>query len=331
MVEQATSLVSVVITTYNRSEILRCAIGSVLAQTSDDFELIIVDDASSDSTAQVVASFEFPRIRYIKQKENQGLPATRNTGLRHAHGKYMAYLDDDDEWLPGKLAKQVELAETKSEDYGVIYCGVQIIGSDGQVLGENRPRLRGDIRAEIGRKGLFTIPSSCLFLRKALEHVGGYDETLTSHVDHGIWMKLAQMGYKADYVDECLVVVRQHRGIRMTTDVETRIRATEMFIEKWHPEWEKWFGVARADDYFSRWYARVLMNQGMNCINKGQLLAGARCHWYIVRRHPGRIRSYAAPAVYFAKVLISRTCFYRPLQHLWRMIRRSRYETAGIA
>lgn len=328
MMQQETPLVTVVVTTHNRAHMVGRAIQSVLDQTYRDFELIVVDDCSTDDTAAVVEGFQDPRIHYIRHDQNQGGAAARNTGTRAARGEYIAFLDDDDEWKREKLQKQVALAYRRSNQYAVIYCGAIAVTGEGKKIGETLPRLRGDIRVEMSKKGLNTVPSSHLFRREALEAMGGYGEILPAHNEHDIWMEMARRGYAADYVDEPLVIAYQHQGYQMTKDVGLRIRATEMFVEKWLPEWEEWFGVARADEYFSQWYARVLMNQGMNCINKGQLLTGARCYWYIVRRDLGRVRSYVDPPVHFAKVLISRTCFYRPLRRLWRMIRRSRYETA---
>ena len=97
------SQVSVVIPTHNRSEFLRSAIASVLSQTYQDFELIVVDDASTDSTAEVVASFNDSRIKFIRHQTNQGGSAARNTGIRASKCDYIAFLDDDDEWSPGKF------------------------------------------------------------------------------------------------------------------------------------------------------------------------------------------------------------------------------------
>ena len=327
MMQQEMPLVTVVITTHNRANMVGRAIRSVLDQTYQNFELIVADDCSTDDTAAVVADFQDSRIRYIRHDRNRGGAAARNTGTRVSQSEYVAFLDDDDVWKPDKIEKQVALANERSSEYAVIYCGAMAVTGEGKKIGESKPRLRGDIRSEMLKKGLNTVPSSHLFRREALEAMGGYGETLPAHNEHDIWMEMARRGYAADYVDEPLVIAYQHQGYQMTKDVGLRIRATEMFVEKWLPEWEKWFGVAVADEYFSQWYARVLMNQGMNCIDRGQLLAAARCYWYIIRRDPGRIRSYVDPPVYFAKVLISRTRFYHPLRRLWRMIRRSQYDT----
>ena len=97
--------VSVIIPTYDRSEFLRTAIASVLAQTLQDFEIIVVDDASADDTQEVVGNLDDGRIRYIRHEINKGVAATRNTGVLNSKGKYIAFLDDDDKWFPEKLTE----------------------------------------------------------------------------------------------------------------------------------------------------------------------------------------------------------------------------------
>lgn len=113
--------VSVIISTYDRAALLPRAVNSVLAQTFSDYELIIVDDCSSDDTQEVIAEFTDPRIRSVRHKENRGLPASRNTGVRNAKGEYIAFLDDDDEYTPERLSLQVSRFEAASPAVGLVY------------------------------------------------------------------------------------------------------------------------------------------------------------------------------------------------------------------
>ncbi len=106
--------VSVIIPAFNRSHLIGVAIGSVLGQTFDDFELIIVDDCSADDTEQKVKAYDDPRIIYHRNEKNMGAPAARNTGIRLSKGRYLAFLDSDNEWLPQKLEKQVKYFDTVS-------------------------------------------------------------------------------------------------------------------------------------------------------------------------------------------------------------------------
>lgn len=115
--------VSIIIPTYNRSQLIARAVKSVLNQTYQNFELIIIDDGSTDNTRELVTSFNDERIRYIRHEENKGEAAARNTGLKAARCDYIAYQDSDDEWLPEKLARQIELLQDASPEVGVIYTG----------------------------------------------------------------------------------------------------------------------------------------------------------------------------------------------------------------
>ena len=124
-------LVSVILPTYNRAGLLPRAIDSVMRQTMDDWELWIIDDASSDNTADVVRSYADPRIRLDVHDRNQGAAAARNTGLRLAGGRLIAFLDSDDEWNAGFLERQAKEFEARAELAAVV-CGKEIIPSSGQ-------------------------------------------------------------------------------------------------------------------------------------------------------------------------------------------------------
>lgn len=121
-----TPLVSVIIPTHTRAALLTRAIRSVRQQTYPYLEIIIVDDASKDNTREVVESFSDPRIRYIRHDTNRGGSAARNTGIRAATGKFIAFLDDDDEWEPEKTEEQLEVLQ----DYDVVACTSDGIGDD---------------------------------------------------------------------------------------------------------------------------------------------------------------------------------------------------------
>ena len=116
-------LVSVIMPTYNRAHLLPRAIKSVLSQTFKDFELIIIDGGSIDNTEDVVKSFKDPRIIYINQGINQGISAAKNVGIMKAKGKYIAFIDSDDEWFSIKLEKQVKVFQKASNDIAVVHAG----------------------------------------------------------------------------------------------------------------------------------------------------------------------------------------------------------------
>src|ERR1017187_7936626 len=116
MSEPVNPTVSVVIPTYNRARILPRAVKSVVSQTLEDWELLVVDDGSADDTEQVVAAFGDSRIHYIRHERNRGQSAAQNTGIRASRGTYVAFLDSDDEWLPEKLAKVVDCFQASAPD-----------------------------------------------------------------------------------------------------------------------------------------------------------------------------------------------------------------------
>ena len=102
---------------------MKRAIQSVLEQTYYELECIVVDDASKDQTEEVISSFEDDRLRYFRHEKNKGASAARNTGIKHAKGELIAFLDDDDEWISTKLEKQVPFLQSLPESFGMVYCG----------------------------------------------------------------------------------------------------------------------------------------------------------------------------------------------------------------
>ena len=121
--------VSVIILTYNRATLLRRALQSVLNQSFGDFEIIVVDDASVDGTKDVMRDMSDNRIQYVQHKQNMGEGRSRNTGLAKAQGQYIAFLDDDDEWLPEKLELQVSLMEKSgTRNWGRAYWVLEGFG-----------------------------------------------------------------------------------------------------------------------------------------------------------------------------------------------------------
>ena len=276
-------LVTVGITTFDRPEILPRAIESVLAQTYTCIELYVVDDHSPDRTREVVAKYTDSRMRYHYNDTNSGVSASRNRVLEFARGKYIAYLDDDDAWAPEKLELQVQLAEQRSADCAVIYCGCIVENDDRKVLNVVLPSIRGDIRSHVTRGGLSTIPSSHLFRTELLRTFGGYDTTLRNHEEHDIWMNLALCGYTADYINSSLVFARAHLGYRLTSDVEARWTATDQYLGKWHEHIVRWMGHARAQRYEQEYRARVMSSVARESLLRNDCLGVRHAAMFLVR------------------------------------------------
>ena len=124
-------VVSIVLPTYNRAALLGRAIRSVLKQSYTDFELLVIDDGSTDQSSNVVAGFRDRRIKYISLEHNTGAGAARNVGIRIAKGKFLAFQDSDDEWMPSKLVKQMSAFERGSVRLGIVYSDMLRILGDG--------------------------------------------------------------------------------------------------------------------------------------------------------------------------------------------------------
>ena len=183
--------VSVIIPTHNRSDFLRRAIASVLNQTYQDFELIVVDDASTDNTAEAVAEFNDERIKLLRHDTNKGGSAARNTGILASECDYIALLDDDDEWLPEKLSRQMEVLLSSPPQVGCVYSGCVDVTTTGKTIGEYIPTKRGDLSKDLVAENCVGGASSALLKRECVKKVGLFDESLPCSQDYDLWIRIS--------------------------------------------------------------------------------------------------------------------------------------------
>lgn len=230
-VENKNPTVSVIIPTYNRAHLIGASIQSVLNQTYQDFELIVVDDGSTDNTEAVVKSFKDPRIHYIRHKENRGGSAARNTGIKSARGEYIAFLDSDDEWFPTKMEKQMEIFDNGPKDLGVVYCGTFYLDKQTNKITEfTNPHYRGNVFQKILKQGSGPSTPAAIVKRECFEKVGLFDERLPAYQETDLWIRISRF-YQFDFVKEHLVkIMRNHRQI--STDFKARLRGRELFLMK---------------------------------------------------------------------------------------------------
>lgn len=200
-----TNLVSVVITSYNYGNYLATAVESVLCQTSENFEIIIIDDGSTDNTRLIAESYlRDQRVKYIYQ-HNSGQPKAKNRGIRESKGEYIAFLDADDIWMPTKLERQLPLFD--DPPIGVVYSRRKWIDPDGkEIEGNERILRRGNILDHIFVDN-FICFSSSMVRRSFIVDSGFFDENLPMGIDYDLWLRLAAR-CKFDYVDEPLVKYR---------------------------------------------------------------------------------------------------------------------------
>ena len=223
--------VSVVMPCYNAERYLVESIQSILDQTLQDFELIVVDDGSTDSTRAVVETFDDSRLRYI-YRDNGGPGAARNTGISAARGEYIAPLDADDLALSHRLASQLDALES-DPSLSVVGSGYEWIDEEGNHIPWERHSWQRFPDLDGLRGWLFdcpVVPSATMLRRSAWEQVGGFDETLIGPEDWNFWLRLILQGHRIGWHREVVCLYRHrpdglsHHAQRMLADCALVLR-----------------------------------------------------------------------------------------------------------
>ena len=222
-------LVSVVIPAYNAASFIDASVGSVLAQSFRDLEIVVVDDGSTDATADRVRAFG-QRVRLVRQT-NRGVSAARNAGVSLAQGRYVAFLDADDAWQPAKIDRQIE-ALRRHGDCGACYTAIQIADAQMRPFAEQRSADGIVSRAALLVRGNVVTGSASAVLceKDAIVAAGGFDEQLSLCADWDAWVRLAERTRFA-YVDEPLVVYRR-TGASMSCNPKVLERDTLLLLRK---------------------------------------------------------------------------------------------------
>ena len=217
-----TPLVSVVLPTYNRANLLERSIGSVLRQSVSDLELLVVDDGSDDDTRDVVAAMDDGRIRYLR-RENGGVAAARNTGIWAARGRYLAFQDSDDEWLLGKLERQLATLGPQLGD-SMCVCGlIRIMGErpTGQKI-FGYPRVLSDWANDLDHRGVLAsavaYTQSWLVPRRAVLDAGGFREDFLVWEDWELLIRLSMKLKIHATVEPLVVSERMHDSLSNNSD-----------------------------------------------------------------------------------------------------------------
>ena len=203
--------VSVVIPAHNYAHYLPQAIASVLAQTHGALELIIVDDGSTDDTRAVVAAIADPRLRYVWQ-ENAGLSASRNTGIREARFRFVAFLDADDRWEPGLLAAVLQQFAVLPGDFAAVATGTVRMNAEGKI--RTVPDYTAESTGELTTRDFCLrnrpLSSSVVVQRHVFADGGGFDTELRSSEDRDMWIRLTARGHRFYFLAQPLAVIRRH-------------------------------------------------------------------------------------------------------------------------
>ncbi|MGM0519940.1 MAG: glycosyltransferase family 2 protein [Campylobacterota bacterium] len=216
-------LVSVNITTYNRAHLLPRCLDSVLSQSYDNMEVIIVDDCSSDNTTEVVKEYQQKdsRIKYIKHETNQKLPTARNTAWKNSLGEYIAFMDDDDEWMDkDKIKKQVKIFENSDDEKLALISTSVRLYSDENSFEDKIIQKPKNLKSHIlSRNGIMYTPT-VMTKRSVIEKVGGFDTNLPRGIDSDFYrMCIVKYGYDVCFMEDVTTGIHEYGGDRMTFQI----------------------------------------------------------------------------------------------------------------
>ncbi|RLB06846.1 MAG: glycosyltransferase family 2 protein [Deltaproteobacteria bacterium] len=253
-------LVSVIIPTFNRGWILKEAIDSVLSQTFTDYELIVVDDGSTDNTPDILKSY--PQTKLIRQ-ENRGVSAARNKGVKASAGKYLAFLDSDDLWLPGKLEKQVNFFN-KNPDANI--CQTEEIWiRNGTRVNPKKKHLKPSGTIFEKCLGLCLVsPSAVMMTREVFDEAGGFDETLPACEDYDLWLRLT-CKYPVYLIEEPLTIKRgghKDQLSKMPCLDKFRIKSLEKILKRGNLNPQQYEAAVKALEEKCRIYASGCEKRG---------------------------------------------------------------------
>lgn len=217
-------LVSVVIPTYNRGEILEGAIATVQSQIYDPIEIIVVDDGSTDHTPEIAEQYE-DEIRYIRFDENRGANAARNAGIEAATGEYVAFLDTDDRWKADKIARQITRFQAADSNCGLVHTGIERRDLAGNAIDQRIPSEAANPERQL-IFGNFVGTYSCILLRASVfDVVGTPDESLPSWQDWEFYLRIANE-FDFALVPEPLTIKRAGRSDQISRDLKPLLEET---------------------------------------------------------------------------------------------------------
>ena len=224
--------ISVIIPTYNRAHLIGRAIESVLHQTYHDLELIIIDDGSTDNTDDVINRFQQKdnRIIYLKHDKNKGGSAARNTGVKASRGKYISFLDSDDEWEPEKLKIETRILD---DDKNLIICstGYTFINEkNGRIIGTSKVQ-KGIIFQKTVLRGQGITTNDFIVDKGKVIKIGGFDEELPARQDWDFWIRITSVGM--GYQDSMNFVKKYTmRDDQISSGIKSKLRGTEAVLKK---------------------------------------------------------------------------------------------------
>ena len=281
-------MISVVITCYNYGKYIVNCIKSVLDQTYKNYEIVVVDDGSTDNTADAMKGFSsLPNLKYIWQS-NSGQAHAKNVGIMNSSGDFIAFLDADDRWCPEKLALQMKCFD--GPDVGVVYCRAKYLDeNDHEFAYEMADYYLQPRRGKVTNWLLFdnfAQFSSTVVRKECLDRFGTFDESLKMGIDWDLWLRIST-AYKFDYVDDQLFYYRMGHSGQMSKNLEERQRCSDRILERF---------IDAYPDSVSHSIVRKV--NAYTCCNRGEyyrLLDWKKSNLYYleaIRNYPEGIRAY---------------------------------------
>ena len=228
------SKVSVVVPAYNRAKVLKYSVESVLEQTYQNFEIVVVDDGSTDNTEEVIKSFNDGRIRYIKHEKNEGGARARNTGIKAARSNYIAFQDSDDEWLPEKLEKQVKVLESLCPEVGVVYTDMWKIRGDKREYFYS-PRIMPSDEIIYERALDYRVRNigiaTALIRKECFDKVGMFNDKLPRYIDLELFIRLSKYFYFYHIKEPLLNYYNTDKSI--SSNVNDLVTARKFILEQY--------------------------------------------------------------------------------------------------
>jgi glycosyltransferase involved in cell wall biosynthesis len=297
--------VSVVIPTHDRVSLVARAIDSALQQTMPDLELIVVADGSPPSLLERVRSFDDPRVRLIRHKRNRGVISARNAGIAAARGEWVAFLDDDDQWLPAKLEKV--LARLEGPDgsaFAGAYSPCYVELPSGERRYRERQRPEGDLTEAFLLSQVPMPPTLYVIRRSVLEEHGGFRRGTEGMEDRDLCLRLSTAGHRFACIQEPLAVWRAGHDDQLTQNPTSLLRAYRNTDRLWGSLLIERLGR----DHYHRWrrnrekrLRRVHRRHVKLIVRSGNRAAAMRYAWDMLVTFPWGVK-FIAQALAFAVV-----------------------------
>jgi len=283
--------VTVVVPAYNAAQYLSETIESVLAQTFNDFELLIIDDGSTDNTAEIAHQYsqQDSRVKLFSQ-QNQGVSVARNMGIQMAQGEFVAFLDSDDQWLSDKLAVHIEHL-TSQPELGISFAKVEFMTPDSKPTGQfSNSSLTNISPVQLYYENLIITPSNVVIRRVVFEQIGDFDVNLKGNEDAELFLRASCRGWKVEGIERVLTLYRISVGSASSqlSRMEEDWNKFNKKVESYAPEMiNEHYSQAKA--FFLRYLARRALRCSLpSPIGVNFMTRSLQSDWKLILKEPRR-------------------------------------------